>query len=462
MNSIWRPVACFLSLFGLLACNDDTNRVIAEHTSPAGHVFQLMPITDRGVTDITVSAAWATDWLNDPNNNPWVPNLATEMMISGGTAELSPADVLELLEDKNAYGDIGAAADLIYAEVEFPNNHRDTVVPVLSDLFQRPVFDSNWFDRIKGQRRYAAAVEDKAIAFDMWEASRHAIFGESPQVEFLNRKNLEALDTATLDDLRAWHEKSFSHAPVALVVTGAVNAEDAGEIIDALLPPPGDAPSEFFDATSLQLPDEMIYLHRPEAEKSVIGLLGTLPDTRDGKDGVDLVIAHLFAGGADSPLFDAIRTNLGASYGMSVELVNYSRAQRGFIIAGEIDTKKMPDARDAVLAAYSSFRTEPDLDSLTDITQRIANSIRHEMVFVSSSARIIRELLLDERDPQDYQKLPDVISQLKGEDVRTRLLSAFPDVADVAVFAAGPAPSAFPEACIITTTEQALDCKTSE
>ena len=149
MNSIWRPVACFLSLFGLLACNDDTNRVIAEHTSPAGHVFQLMPITEKGVTDITVSAAWATDWLNDPNNNPWVPNLATEMMISGGTAELSPADVLELLEDKNAYGDIGAAADFIYAEVEFPNNHRDTVVPVLSDLFQRPVFDSNWFDRIK-------------------------------------------------------------------------------------------------------------------------------------------------------------------------------------------------------------------------------------------------------------------------------------------------------------------------
>ena len=147
---------------------------------------------------------------------------------------------------------------------------------------------------------------------------------------------------------------------------------------------------------------------------------------------------------------------------MSVELLNYSRAQRGFIIAGEIDTKKMPDARDAVLAAYSSFRTEPDLDSLTDITQRIANSIRHEMVFVSSSARMIRELLLDDRDPQEYQTLPYMMSQLNGDAVKQRLLSAFPEATNLSVFAAGPSPSAFPEACIITTTEQALDCKTSE
>jgi predicted Zn-dependent peptidase len=458
MISIWRLVTCLLLFLGLAACKNDTNRVISEHTSPAGHVFQLMPITERGVTDITVSAAWATDWLNDPNNNPWVPNLATEMMISGGTAELSPADVLELLEDKNAYGDIRAAADLIYAEVEFPNNHRDTVIPVLADLFQRPVFDSNWFDRIKGQRRDAAAVEDTAIAFDMWEASRYAIFGKSAQAEFLNGRSLETLDAASLEDLRLWHEESFSHAPVALVVTGAVNAEDAGEIVDALLPPPSDTPGETFDAVSLQFPEKMIYLHRPEAEKSVIGFLGTLPDTRDGKDGVDLVIANLFAGGADSPLFEAIRTNLGASYGMSVELVNYSRAQRGFVIAGEIDTEKMPEARDAVLAAFSSFRTEPDLDSLPDITQRIADSIRQEMVFVSSSARMIRELLLDERDPQAYQTLPDMISQLEGEAVRRRLLSAFPDAADLAVFAAGPDPSEFPDACIISTTEQALNC----
>lgn len=459
MTSLWRSAACLIVFVGLSACKDDTNRVISEHTSPAGHVFQLMPITERGVTDITVSAAWATDWLNDPTNNAWVPNLATEMMISGGTADLPPADVLELLEDKNSYGDIGAAADLIYAEVEFPNNHRDIVVPVLSDLFQNPVFDTAWFDRIKAQRRDAAAVEDAPIAFDMWEASRYALFGESPQAEFLNGKDLEALEAVTLDDLRAWHEDSFSHAPVALVVTGAVNAEDAGEIIDALLPPPGNTPADTFDAVALQLPQQMIYLHEPQAEKSVIGVLGTLPDTRDGLDGVDLTIAHLFAGGADSPLFEAIRTNLGASYGMSVELLNYSRAQRGFVIAGEIDTEKMADARDAVLAAYGAFRAEPELDSLPDITLRLADSIRQEMVYVSSSAQMIRELLLDDRDSQDYQTLPDAFSGIDGEAVEKRLQTAFPDVPSLAIFAAGPDPSGFPDACVITTPEQAVGCK---
>ncbi|NVO25587.1 M16 family metallopeptidase [Donghicola mangrovi] len=449
--------SCALIL-GLAACKDDNNRVISSHVSPAGHAFQLMPITEKGVTDIMVSAAWATDWLNNSQNNTWVPGLAAEMMLSGGTDTLSSAEVLDLLDDKNAYGHIGPASDLIYGEVEFPNNHRNAVLPVLADLFQRPVFDPGWFDRIIAQTR-DQATQDFPLHVQMWQASRYAIFGETPQMKFLSATDLDALDAVQPDDLRQWHKDSFAAPPVALVVTGAVNVEDAGEIIDTLLPPPSATVAEQFEAAPLTLPDRMIYLHDPAAEKSILGFLGTLSSTHDGMDGIDLVAANLFAAGAGSPLFDAIRTDLGASYGMSMELLNYSRLQRGFVITGEIDTAKMRQAQDAVLRAYADFRAAPGLDGLEDTTQRIADNIRQNMVYVSSSATMIRELLLDGRDPQDYHSIADDLAALTAKDVAQRLQSAFPQAGDLAVFAAGPDPQAFPDACVITAPEQALECR---
>lgn len=454
-----RTLSGLLLLIALTACKDENNRVISEQVSPAGHAFHLMPITERSVTDITVSAAWATDWLNDPSNNPAVPHLATQMMLSGGTADLSPADVLDLLEDKNAHGDIAAAADLIYAKVEFPNNHQDAVLPVLAELFQRPAFDQAWFDRIKGQRREAAQAKDLPLVYDMWEAARHAMLGTRPQAEFMNAKDIGFLEAATLDDLRTWHQQSFDRAPVVLVVTGAVSAEGAGEIVDALLPPTLEQPDSFFEAKPLCLPEQMIYLHEPDSEKSVIGFLGTLPDTRDPKESIDTVALHVFANGADSPLFNAVRAELGATYSMSFDLVNYSRKQRSFVIGGEIETEKMPLVRDAVLTAYDAFRIDPALDRLPDVSKRIAESIQEHMTYVSDSAFMIRELILAGKDPQEYHSLPDDLRAFTDEDMRLRLRSVFPEAADLAVFAAGPDPSAFPEACVITTAAQATDCK---
>lgn len=453
-----RFMSCCVLIVCVASCKDDDNRVISYHVSPAGHPFQLMPITEQGVTDIMVSAVWATDWLNDEENNTWVPSLAAEMMMSGGTDSKSPADVLDLLEDKNAYGLIRPSADLIYGEVEFPNNHRNAVLPVLADLFQRPVFDPPSFDRITAQTR-DRVTQDVPLFARMWEASRTAILGGSPQAAFLNGTDLTTLDAVQIDDLRRWHEESFAAPPVALVVTGSVNVIDAGEIVDTLLPPPSATVAENFITAPVTLPDRMIYLHDPAAEKSILGFMGTLPSSDDGMDGVDLVAANLFAAGPDSPLYDAIRTDLGASYGMSIEIFNYSRSQRGFVIAGEIETAKMPQVYDSVLQIYSEFRADPALGGLEDTTRRIADSIQQNMVYVSSSATTIRELLLDGRDPQEYHSIADDLTAITANDVAKRLQSAFPEAGALATFAAGPDPQAFPDACVITAPEQALNCR---
>lgn len=452
--------ALVLSCFWTLgACNDENNRVISQHVTPAGHNFTLMPITERGVTDITISVAWSSDWLLQPGGNEWVPGLATQMMLTGGTEELAPADVAALLDSKNSYGDIYFASDYIYGEVEYPNNYSNAVLPVLSDMFQKPNFDEAWFDRIKAQTTENATQRERPVGELMWEASRAALFGDSPQTDFMNGTKFDDLSAATLEDMRTWHAESFAHRPSVIVVTGAVNAKDAAEAIDTLLPPPGKAPLD--PAPLLAAPEitpQTIYLHVPDAQKSTIAFIGHFPNSTGPEATVDLPIIHLLGGGADSPLFTSVREDLGATYGMGVDIAAYSRSQRVLAIHGEIDTDKMPAARDAVLKAYTNFLTAPDTSRLSAITTQLADDVRQDHVYVSSSAATIRELLLQGRDLGEYHSLPEDLLALTPGDVQERLTQAFPTPQKLAIFAAGPDPDAFPEACVITAPKQAVDC----
>ena len=455
----FRTAFACIALFSLTACKEDTNRVISQHTSTLGHDFTLMPITERGVTDVTIAAAWSSDWMLQTGRNEWVPGLGVNLMLTGGTTDLPPADIANLLEEKNSWGSIYVTSDYIYGEVEFPNNYADDVLPVLADLFQRPAFDQAWFDRLQSQRIEAASGDEKTVGALMWETSRAALLGDTPQLAFQNGTDIDALRAATLDDVKTWHSASFAYRPAAIVVTGAIDAQAAGDAIDRLLAAPGAAPLD----PALLLPPldvqaKTIFLHLPEAEKSTIGVIGLLPPATDNSAGVDMLAINLFGGGADSPLFTAIRTDLGATYRMGVEIAAYSRSQRALVIGGEIETDKMAAARDATLASYTTFRTAPDLGMMADLALRIADSVRQDNVSVSGSAFTIRELLLQGRDPQDYHALATDFEAITEAQMQARLINSFPAASTLMVFGAGPDTSVFPEACVIAQPHQTAQC----
>lgn len=451
-----------LASVALSACKDTDNRVISKQTSPRGQEFYLMPILERGVTDITVAAAWTTDWISKQGGNEWVPGLATDMMLSGGTDTLSPAEVLELFEDKNTYGNIGAYTDTIYAEVEFPNTHMDAVLPVLASLFQSPRVDQKWFDRIKGQRLEAATSKARPLSYQMWDAARVALFGMVPLTDFMNGQDIADLKAVTREDLFAWYETSFDTRPRALVVTGATDAAQAGEIVDSLLPDVISPDQAFVLKEDMRIPAQPIYLHVPEAEKSTLGFLGPMPSDADGKAVLDIAVAHLFASGAGSPLFETVRSELGASYGMGAQLFNFSRDMRFFSISGEIEGAKMETVASAVLDTYAAFRADPDTTQLGQIKTHIASNLGNEQKYVSSSAEMIRELILQNRDVQSYHSFVENTEAITAEDVADRLATAFPPADQLGIFAAGPDPSVLPGACVITSAEEAASCATQD
>jgi hypothetical protein len=95
-------------------------------------------------------------------------------------------------------------------------------------------------------------------------------------------------------------------------------------------------------------------LHLPEAEKTTLGLVGQLPPTSEGGDLIDLLALNFFARSGDGPLFNAVRTELRASYGFEAGFTNYDRATRLMFIGGEVETEKLSEAANLILTTYDA------------------------------------------------------------------------------------------------------------
>jgi len=455
MNNILLLAALILSL---AACKTDANREVVLAETPDGHPFHFMPIYEDGVTDITITVAWPMDWAYEVNSNPAVPYVAAEAVLSGGTDDYAPQDVLELFNDNNSGGQLYVRANHVIGELSFPKEHIEAVVSIVGEMLESPQFNQPWIDRIKQGLSANQTQFQAQTANQMWAVARFAILGEEPLNDFLSLPNLAAIEDVGIDDLRRWHTETIVKDGLTIVVTGAISPADAGKAVDQLL---SSLPNQQVTTAQSIQPDfspRTILLHLPDAEKTTLGFVGQLPPTSVGGDLVDLLALNFFARSGSGPLFNAVRTELRASYGFQAGLTNYDRATRIMFIAGEVETAKLAEAAEVVLETYEAYRVTPDLTDFNEMRDGIAHATAQNVQFVDVAARTILELALDGRSAADAPRLGVVIESIMAVELKERLLSIFPSRSDLIIVAASPDASALPGACIVTKLEQIAQC----
>ncbi|MGH1412633.1 MAG: M16 family metallopeptidase [Pelagimonas sp.] len=442
----------------LVGCNKETSREVVLAETPEGRPFHFMPIYEDGVTDITITVAWPTGWAYRPELNPAVPYVAAEAILSGGTKQLAPQDVMELFNDKNSRGHFYVRANHAIGELSFPKEHIDDVVSIASEMLASPQFDQAWVDRVKRGIFANQTQSQTQTAHQMWALARQTVLGQGPLNNYLSLPNLDDINAVSVDDLRRWHAETVVQDAAAIAVTGAISREDAGKVIDQLVSSlQADQPKSVPDVDANFAP-KTILLHLPEAEKTTLGLLGQLPSTSQGGDLVDLLALGFFERSGSGPLFDAVRTDLRASYGFQAGYSNYDRANRVMFVAGEVETAKLAQATDVIRTTYESYRTAPDFTGFDEFRRGIAGGFRKNVLYVDVAARTILEFALDARDPSGAPDLGDYLDSITAQTVQERLASVYPSGDDLIVVAASPDASALPGACVVTAIEQVAQC----
>lgn len=450
-----------VSLLALSACSSlDTkaDRQVVRLSSPQGQVFYHMPVHDNGVTDIAIRIAWPTNWARTQGSNPAVPYVGADLVLSGGTAELKPQEVIEKFNDSNTQGSISPGPDYVIGELVFPRKHTDDTVRIAGEMLANPQLDNDWLERIKQGLITNQRNNYSLTATQMWSAARLAILGDTPLLHFLDLSDYEMIDAITRADVLEWHKTTFTKSVNAVVVTGAVSPQDAGELVDRVLqglPDGEEIPTKTDEADFSPV---TVLLHVPEAEKTTLGMIGQLPPIRKGRDREDILAVNLLSD-ANGPLFDVLRTELRATYGLQAGFTHYTRELRPFLIFGEVDTDKLATVVSLTLDAYEQFRLEPDLAGLEELKKRIMADARKNLQYVDVAAQAIQELALDGLDPTPAPALYEQYDLVTPASLKARLQDAFPPAGRLIVMAVSPVEDALPGACIITAMEQVTKCR---
>ena len=454
-----KKILFYLALVLMLASSKEAaSREVVLAETPDGRPFHFMPIHEDGVTDIMITIAWPMYRAFDVGENPAVPYVAAEAILSGGTDSFAPQDVLELFNDNNARGRLYIRANHAVGELSFPKEHVEDIVSIASEMLTSPQFDPAWVDRIK-QGFLANLIQTHAQTINqMWAAARFAVLGDGPLNDFLSLSNLDVVEAVQESDLRRWHEETIVQSGVTIAVAGAISRQDAGKAIDQLLSGLPDGEAETAPVVQSNFSARAILLHLPKAEKSTLGFVGQLPPATEGGDLTDLLALHFFARSGNGPLFDAVRTKLRASYGLQAGITNYDRATRILFIGGEVETAKLTKASELILRTYEAFRTNPDLTGLDDLRREMADVTARNVTYADVAARVILELALDGRDPSDAPRLGELLENTQAQDVQERLVSVFPPSGGLIVVAASPDANALPRACVVTEIEQVAQC----
>ncbi len=447
-------IALAVSLL-VAGCQED-GPSFSTQTTEGGMDYTL--IQSPGSDYISIQVAWPTDWAGRADVNQAAPRTAIDLMLAGGATGFPPGEVVELFADLDAEAYLDVTVDHVLGQLTFPPEHLYQALEVANAHLASPTFDESWFARVRDgfeQNVVESRAQDQFLAF---EAVRWAVFGEQPIRNALSMDEPGLFENLKLEDVRQWHAEFITNAPQTVVVVGDTDAETAGTAVDLLfasLPDPGDiAPAPFAaDFTPLR-----ILLHRPDAQATTLGFVGQVPPTRMGQEFEDLMLLDALGQGDQSVLFNAVRTELRASYGFSVGFANYSREDRIFYMTGEVEGSKLADAERVIREAYDAFRADGPSGSVADRKVPYNEYFSDIWEYAVDQGQMEIQSVLDGYPAGRSLDILGEVESVSADTLAERLTTAFPPASDLIMVAVSPDADALPGACVITAPQEAMDC----
>ncbi|MCF6273261.1 MAG: insulinase family protein [Rhodobacteraceae bacterium] len=453
-----KRLALLLTILGLTVSTAKA-QMASDQTSPNGIRYNLisMPNEDR----VVIRVAWATDWAFREGVNPAVPYVGAQLLLASGAEGYSAGEIGEVFADLNADGQVGATIDYVLGRLSFDKENPGEIITIANTHLRAPLLSENWLERIKTGLKQQQNEANALPTQQGFAALRSAVIGDQPLLESLSLSRDEFFDNITRDDVVAWHKEVFTENPFAIVIVGNLTAEEAGNAIDSLLAGLPQGMREPQRDVSLNYAPRRILLHIPDAETSQLTFIAPFPSTREGvaaDEFMDLMIAGALGGGDQSALFNAVRTELRASYGFAAGVSGYARDNRFLVLTGEVDTAHLSEAVDVVREAYAAFLQNGPSGNLDDYKAPLLQSIADLPESIDGLSLSALFALLDHHAALDVTQLAEQLDQVTKAGILSRLATVYPKKDAFVVFAVSPDKTALPEACVITAPEEAQNC----
>lgn len=451
---MFRILALMAALFALTACQEEEEGVF---TSPDGHRYAFLERPDANI--VAIQLAMPMDWSLQAGRNPYVPYIAAEVITTGGADGYPPDVVLETMQDLNAQAFMYPQFNTLRGGINVAPAQLDETVKLANAVLRAPSFDAAWMQRSKDALTANAAQANAQPASLGFYALRLAMMGDTPFTEGQSISTPAAIADITAQQARDWHSQTVQTGQLAIAVAGPISAEKAGQAIDALLAglPRGDAP--FTPVPAAPYKPRQILLHVPQAEKTTLTVLAPIPPAGSPDDMADLVAALVLGADEQSVLFEKIRTELRATYGMKAVLDAFSQQSRVFLVTGEVDTPQTAAARDVIMGIYADMASKPlDATAVENTKQMITGGLPDLHNNTTQLATSMVDAVLEGSDPMVVTQIEQLLTRVTPKAIQDRWAAQFAPVGQVTVLAVSPDADALPGACVITAPRDVLNC----
>jgi len=457
MKYVFQFIALVLLAFVGKASASDLS--LGQYTSPEGNAFTL--ITMPGQSDVFIKTAWPSDWAYRQGVNPAVPFIGRRLLLAGGAEGWKPSEANETFKDLRANADLAANTDHVYGGLFVKKNHLMEALRVVNAHLRAPLLDQRVLSRLLDDMKSREKLSNEQPWTPIHETASWVILGDTPLRRDRSLLTDIDIDGVTVSDIRGWHQSIFAKGSAKIALAGDLSVEAAGEAVDALFRGLPDHKHVFHASANTNFAPRLILIHRPDQQATRIELLTQLPPTKDGGASDEIsnfILTSALAGGQESVLFNAIRSELHAAYSVSPEIFNYSQYLRILALKGEVDPVQLSKVKDTILQAYNAFRENgPDGDLAARKTSfyAVISKSHEQPVSLANSAL---GALLDEHPPENVLHFDKELEKITPETLKARLAKAFPPKEAFIIIASSPDANALPGACVIKEPSEAINC----
>ena len=393
----------------------DADRVMLDN----GMVVYLLE--DHELPLVTVNATLRTgSWL-DSAEKVGLAGMTGAVMRTGGSAEMSPEEVDEELEQVAATVSIGFAKESGSASLDVLKKDLKRGMQIFADLLRRPVFEQSRVDLAKLQALEGIRRRQDSPGSIVGREFAKLLYGaEHPSAR---ETTVRSIDSMTREDLVAFHQQTVHPNGIILGVTGdfektamlALLHEVFGDwakgtVPDVAIPA---VPETDFKTSAVR------FVNKDTSQTHL--RVGHLTIKETDPDYVAVAIANDILGGSSfrSRLFNDVRTKRGLAYSVGSGLRASVYDQGVWLMRAETKLSSTQEVVNRFVANMERMRNEPVTDTeLEEAKEAYVNSF----VFSFTSASSIVSRLMDlEYDglPKDWlQQIRDKVVKLTKEDIQ--------------------------------------------
>ena len=380
-------IALFLLAFGATLTTSAHAMKIQSVKSPGG--IEAWLVQENSVPLMAMRFAFEGGNSQDPNGSEGVANFLTAMM-DEGAGDLTALQFQERTEEIAMRMSFDDSRDAFYGSFETLTMNRDAAVDLLRLAINKPRFDTDAVERIRGQLlaslAFAAKDPDRVAARD-WFATA---FPNHPYGRPTNGTE-QSIAKITRDDLETYRKRVFAKDTLKVVAVGDIDAETFGKLLDQVF---GDLPAKA-DLTPVPTVApktggilDVIEMPVPQSV-AVFGLGGV---ARKDADFIPaFVMNHILGGGGfSSRLMEEVREKRGLAYSVYSYLQPY---QHTSIFAGGVATKneEIGQSLDVIKAELQRMATDgPTAEELQNSKDYLTGS--YALRF-DTNAKIANQLL---------------------------------------------------------------------